>query len=263
MFPDVLLYLILALLAIGGLLWFMCAPSSKGKRASFLVGAKVAHRGLHDKSIKENTFPGFVAAAEHHYGVELDVHLSSDGVPVISHDPTLTRVFGIERAVSSLTREELADIGVPTLAEVLQVLDKEKPLVVEIKGENGDTTVCQKTAEVLDGYDGCYCIESFNPLYVRWFKKHRPDVVRGQLSTHFGRDCGKPFPLRFLLKNLFTNMLGRPHFIAYEHRYGSTAALRFCRLLGAVTVAWTVKTKEEEIASSPYFSGIIFESYRP
>ena len=45
--------------------------------------------------------------------MEIDVRLSADGVPVLSHDATLERMAGMNRAVSSLTANELGRIAVP------------------------------------------------------------------------------------------------------------------------------------------------------
>ncbi|UOE45083.1 glycerophosphodiester phosphodiesterase [Agromyces larvae] len=85
----------------------------------------LAHRGL-AVEVPENTLAAFDAAVRTgvHY-VETDVHLSRDGVAIVSHDPTLERVAGREDRVSDLTSAELAAIdlgagaGFPTLADAL------------------------------------------------------------------------------------------------------------------------------------------------
>ncbi len=231
-----------------------------GKKAEAFRGKRIAHRGLHGGNVVENTLPAFRRAAENGYGVELDVQLSSDGEAVVCHDYDVKRVFGIDRKVKDLTAAELAALGVPTLAEVLDVLDKELPLVVELKGENGDVSVCQKTAEVLDGYEGLYCVESFNPLYLRWFRKNRPAVVRGQLSTRFTKKTrAGSTVLNFVLRHLLLNFLSAPHFIAYDFRYADSASLRACRRLGAMTFGWTPKGMEEIVEAEKSFDAVIFE----
>ncbi|MBQ4064635.1 MAG: glycerophosphodiester phosphodiesterase, partial [Clostridia bacterium] len=189
------------------LLYLFLVFPGDGKKAEAFRGKRIAHRGLHCDDAVENTLPAFRRAAEKGYGVELDVQLSRDGEAVICHDYDVKRVFGVDRKVKDLTAAELAALGVPTLVEVLEVLDKALPLVVEIKGENGDASVCRKIAEVLDGYSGLYCVESFNPLYLRWFKKNRPAVVRGQLSTRFTKKnrAGSGL-LNFALRHLLLNV---------------------------------------------------------
>jgi glycerophosphoryl diester phosphodiesterase len=69
-------------------------------------------------------------------GVEFDVRLSADGVPVLLHDETLARVQGRPEPVDAVSVAELAALGVPTLAEVLAALPAEAFLDVELKGED-------------------------------------------------------------------------------------------------------------------------------
>ena len=58
---------------------------------SWLTARPIAHRGFHDmnKTRWENTLSAFAAAVERGYAIECDVHLSSDGVPVVIHDDDL------------------------------------------------------------------------------------------------------------------------------------------------------------------------------
>jgi glycerophosphoryl diester phosphodiesterase len=78
----------------------------------------LAHRGYH-LDVPENTMAGFDAAVKLGVdGIETDVRLSRDGLPVIIHD----RVTARKRAVADLTRSEIAsDVGHPVavLAEIL------------------------------------------------------------------------------------------------------------------------------------------------
>ena len=256
------LYITLAVIGVLIFLYFFAICPANGRKAADFDGRFIAHRGFHGGDIKENTIPAFKKAVELGYGIELDIHLSSDKVAVIHHDYTLKRVFGVDKKVSELTAKELNAIGVPTFNEVLEIIGGKVPLVAEIKGESSDTEVCEKAAELLDNYDGIYCIESFNPLYVRWFKKHRPKVIRGQLSAAFGkRDNKKAFRYQ-LLRHLLLNFLSRPHFIAYEHKYPSVSA-RLCALLGAHMVCWTIKSESDLNNSKKHYRTYIFESFEP
>ncbi len=258
------LWLIMVPVALA-LLWLYLIFPGKGKKAAAFRGCRIAHRGLHGGAVIENTLPAFAAAVEGGFGIELDVQLSSDGVAVVCHDADLERVFGIGREVGSMTAGELQEIGVPALSEVLALIDGRVPLVVELKGENTDVSVCVRAAALLDGYRGLFCVESFNPFNLRWFKRHRPQVIRGQLSSRFP---GKKRPGRailcFVLRHLITNFLCRPDFISYEHRYGGALSLRICGRLGADRFAWTIPSEEEEReAERQGFTAFIFEGYLP
>ena len=256
------LYIILAVIGVLVFLWLFAICPANGRKAAAFDGKFIAHRGLHGGDIKENTREAFEKAVEHGYGIELDIQLSSDGVAVINHDYTLKRVFGVDKKVSELSARELRTIGVPTFDEVLKIIDGRVPLVAEIKGESSSVDVCVKAAELLDNYDGIYCVESFNPLHLRWFKKHRPKVIRGQLSTAFGKRDDKKRLLYKLLRHLLLNFLSRPHFIAYEHNYNNLS-LRLCALLGAHMVCWTPKSADDVNKAKKHYSTFIFEGFEP
>lgn len=256
------LYITLAVIGALLILYLFAICPANGRKAAAFDGKLIAHRGFHCGDIKENTVPAFKKAVELGYGIELDIQLSSDKVAVINHDYTLKRVFGVDKKVSDLTVAELNAIGVPTFKEVLDIIGGKVPLVAEIKGENANVEVCEKAAELLDNYDGIYCIESFNPLYVRWFKKHRPKVIRGQLSTAFGKRDDKKGLVSKLLRYLLLNFLSRPHFIAYEHNY-KNLSLRLCALLGAHMVCWTIKSETDLNNSKKHYRTYIFESFEP
>lgn len=99
---------------------------------------RLAHRGDW-RAGAENTLPAFQAALALPAcdGLEFDVRLAADGVPVICHDDTLQRVHGRPEAVAALQSGELSDIGVPSLADVLAAVGRHPFLDVEIKVDGG------------------------------------------------------------------------------------------------------------------------------
>ena len=235
--------------------------AAKLKSAKFR-GKLIAHRGLHSVTMKENTAAAFRAAVQAGYGIEFDVRVSADNVPVISHDSSLKRVFGIDVKVEDIGAIELAKIGVPTLAETLEIAGGRAPLVVELKMDDASSKVCELTAPLLKVYKGDYCVESFHPAaLVRW-KKLMPDDTRGQLSSLFrGEKKGK---LKyFILRNLLMNFLTRPDFIAYDIRGAGNLPRRYCRACGTPAVAWTIRSQAELDASRKYFDTFIFENFLP
>jgi signal transduction histidine kinase/glycerophosphoryl diester phosphodiesterase len=94
----------------------------------------LAHRGDH-RVHRENTLAAFRAASliPGVDGVELDVRGSRDGIPVVIHDLTLERLFGVPSAVSDLDATALAGIGVPRLADTLMALPARAFVDVELK----------------------------------------------------------------------------------------------------------------------------------
>ena len=103
---------------------------------------RLAHRGDFRRA-PENSLAAFAAALANPRcdGLELDVRVSADGVPVINHDATLARVHGRPERVDELTASALGTIGIPTLAEVLALAGREPFLDVELKGDPGPAAV--------------------------------------------------------------------------------------------------------------------------
>lgn len=239
-----------------------CRPDMSG---IFSSDGLFAHRGLYGSGVKENTAEAFFLAVKYGYGVEFDIRLSSDKIPVVIHDATLLRVFGIDRRVEMMTAAELKAAGVPMLYEVLKIIGGSVPIIAEIKADWKDISVCPAAAELLDGYSGAYCIESFNPLVLMWYKKHRKAVIRGQLSTNFVRDGEKGNRyLYFALRHLLLNFITSPDFIAYKHTYTRAFSLNICRKIYRIpTAAWTVRTADELSVCRKSFNVFIFENFKP
>ena len=101
-----------------------------------------------------------------------------------------------------------------------------------------------------DGYEGRFCIESFDPIAVRWFKKNRPFMVRGQLAGSLKKQGTKINILsEFLLKNLWVNTINAPDFVAYrfEDRKGfspGTKAQSSCGPSGKTKICLWLKPWE-------------------
>lgn len=232
-----------------------------------------AHRGLHDNAsdAPENSLRAFRKAMEAGFGIELDVQMTKDGVPVVFHDYTLERVCGVEGKVYQRTYEELQQLSlygtdqrIPRFEDVLKMVDGKVPLIVELKIEATDVSVCTAADRLLSEYKGMYCIESFNPLGVFWYRRNRRKVVRGQLADAFHKVGEYKGPLYFLLQNLLFNWLGKPDFIAYNHKYPGMLSRSLCKkLYRSTAAAWTIKSQEELDEAEKYFDIYIFDSFLP
>ena len=261
----------ISLLVIFLLYLFLVAPGKK-KEMERYKKVLYAHRGLHNADRAENSMSAFKAAVEAGYGIELDIHLSKDGELVVFHDDTLDRVCGREGKVTDFTADELAtfklsgtDDGVPRFADVLALVDGKVPLLVEIKEDAGSTAVSKAACKMLAEYKGDFIVESFNPMALAVVKKQLPGVCRGFLSRCYYEHEQYRKPLFFILQSLLTNFACRPAFIAFEHNCTKSFALRFVRgLFGVPTLAWTVRSAEEEkVARENGFDTVIFENYLP
>lgn len=236
----------------------------------------IAHRGFFDNEGKapENSMMAFRKAAGHGFGIELDVRLTADNYMVVFHDENLKRMCGITKKVRNCTYNELRKYTlkdtletIPLLREVLNEIAGKVPLVIEIKakGNYGDTV--KKLAEIMKDYRGIYCIESFNPLAVAWYRKKHPEVLRGQLSSGYLID-GNGSILSILRETVFSNLLlnwySKPDFIAYNHEHASQFPFYVCRkLYGVENVAWTIRNQEELNKAKEIFQVFIFDSFIP
>lgn len=99
---------------------------------------RLAHRGDW-RAAPENTTEAFRAALAIPAcdGLEFDVRASSDGVPVICHDPTLKRIQGRPDYVDAVSSSTLGSLGIPTLAQVLLSVGRRPFLDVELKVDVG------------------------------------------------------------------------------------------------------------------------------
>ena len=269
---GIICLIVIGLLAIVYL--FLIFPRIVGRPdSSYLHGVHYAHRGLFDNESEapENSLPAFRKAVEAGYGIELDVQLSKDGELVVFHDETLKRMCGVDGKVWEYTLEELQTMKlagsketIPTFESVLEAVGGKVPLIVEYKFDRVDYRVCEKGNEALKPYDGTYCIESFHPFVVRWYRKHRPDIVRGQLSQDMLKVKNEKYPrwMMFCMTYLLVNVLGRPDFVAYCHEDANNISRRICTLLGAIPVTWTIQSREQYEKAKRQFKLFIFDGFR-
>jgi len=137
---------------------------------------RLAHRGDW-RVAPENTLAAFAAALRVPGcdGVEFDVQLSRDGVPVVLHDETLARVQHRHERVDALDAAELGIAGVPTLAETLAMLGPDPFLDVELKGDaHGDATASVLRAMRGDA-GGRAVLSSFDPPSLAAMADRLPD----------------------------------------------------------------------------------------
>lgn len=264
--------LFVALIATLYVLSTMCREGHPGLQG--LRGWVYAHRGLHGAGVPENSILGFQKALEAGYGIELDVHLMSDGSLAVIHDSSLLRTVGLDACIEDQTAESLSSFllegtqeRIPLLNEVLSLFQGKAPMIIELKCvRNNYAELCRAVCDLLDSYNGVYCLESFDPRCIYWLRRNRPDLIRGQLTENYFRSKSPKIPslLKFLLANQMLNFLLRPDFIAY--RFSDRKCLSNLlteRFWNAQSVTWTLKTKEELDTAIKENRIPIFEGFCP
>ena len=236
------------------------------KTLNFLLDNYIAHRGFHNAENPENTLGAFERAIEKNYTIELDVQLLKDGTIVVVHDNKLSRLCAEDKYVSNCTYEEIKNLkilnsaySIPTLKEVLELVNGKVPLLIEIKNTLKVGELESETYELLKNYNGEYAVQSFNPYSLAWFKDNAPNVLRGQLSSFFKGE-NLSFVKKLLLKKLKLNKVSNPNFISYN---AENLPNKYCKRCDLPVLAWTVRSQEQYLEVIKHCDNIIFENFEP
>lgn len=239
------------------------------KEYKWLTDTYIAHRGLFDnKALPENSLPAFENAAKNAFGIETDVQMSRDGVLVVFHDDTLKRMTGVDGKLADWDFAELrklrlldTDCVIPTFEEFLSAANGVN-LVVEIKTHEHIGEAERKVCEALKRYKGNYCVESFDPYIIRWFKVNAPHIIRGTLSCSYEGAPWSKFKKR-LLADLKLCRWNGSQFIAYDAAtvHTNKAVRRFSKRIPII--CWTIRSQEQYDKLHDYFDNMIFDSFMP
>ena len=142
------------------------------------------------------------------------------------------------------------------------------PLIIELKAEKNVKELCAAVMEQIDRYPSLnYCVESFDPRVVYWFRKHRPDVIRGQLTENFcrSRDAVRKwgYIMTFGMWCGAPDILSRPDFIASKFRDRKNLIMRLRHRLGVRQVNWTIKNRRQLDDVDREGGLSIFERFNP
>lgn len=264
-------YIALGILAFLLLLYlFLIFPAlRRHPHRQWLAGRYIAHRGLHDlwENTPENSLAAFREAVQLGLAIEIDIHLTADGQVVVFHDSDLRRMCGVDGTVEKQTLAQLktyrlngTEEQIPTLQECLETVGGRVPLLIEFKCDfDSWKPLCQAANTILTTYTGPYLVQSFFPLSMWWYRRHRKDICRGQLSSAF---LHEPLQQRLLGKLLF-NFLSRPDFVSYDHHFADSFSLKLNIALGAFPVGWTFTSQNDLDTDRKRYKTYIFETFLP
>lgn len=266
---------ILLVFALLFALWLWLIAPERGADFAPFAAYDYAHRGLHDleRGVPENSLPAFAAAAEHGYGMEFDLQLTKDNYVVVHHDNRILRSCEADKIIGEMDLAELrqyrlfgTEEHVPLFSEVLETVAGRTPLIIELKGYQTPEELCPRVMKELEGYAGLYCVESFDPRIVKWFRDHRPELVRGQLMERLeaGQENELTRTQAFFGRHMCTNYLTRPHFEAYDFHNRDSLSLPLARrIFHMQEVSWTIRTPEDHKRAKDMGNLSIFEGFRP
>ncbi len=230
---------------------------------TWLTNQPIAHRGIFDnEEVAENSLSAFKACVERGCPIEIDVRVTKDKKVVVFHDDKLCRMTDIDGYVSHLTYEEIkgakllkTNDTIPTLEEVLALVNGSVPLLIEIKNIGG-VTYEKELYEILRNYRGEYAIQSFSPLILEWFKLNAPMVKRGQLASFFKNEKELNPIIRYSLKRLKQNKRSDPDFISYKLE---DLPNKYVKKAGLPVIAWTITSEDEVKRAKAVADNYIFQ----
>lgn len=234
----------------------------------WLTQYPIAHRGLHDynRTVPENSMAAFAKAISKKYPIELDIQIISDGTIVVFHDSDLHRACGVSTKTKDLKIEDLDSFRlfgtpekIPTLLEVLELVDGQVPILIELKTDKlFNRLIERKTLELLADYQGEFALQSFNRFTVRWLQKNCDETI-GQLAEA----SLAPKPINYILEYVQLNKMHKPDFIGYDINLFPNKTVAYFKQKGIPILAWTVGSKQQLEQKGHYFDNIIFEGIIP
>lgn len=242
---------------------------------SFLT-RPIAHRGLHGPKAPENSRAAFRAAIDAGYGIELDVQPSRDGVPMVFHDYDLKRLTPETGPIAQRSAAELAAIPlwgssetVPTLTEVLTLIDGQVPVLIEIKDQDGAlgtglTGLEKAVADCVAGYDGDVAIMSFNPNGIQILSR-MTDTALGLVTCDFQAEDWPtiPAPTRERLAQIPDFDISGACFISHNQAELANPRIAELKTADVPILCWTVRSAEDEARAREVADNITFEGYLP
>ena len=229
-----------------------------------LIARPFAHRGLHGPGRIENSRAAFAAAIEARHGIELDVQASRDGAAMVFHDERLERLAEHAGPICSLVQRELERIRlrdsaetIPSLAEVLALIDGRAPLLIEVKAPGREVDALSRAvAGALRDYKGPVAVMSFNPEVGHWFARHEPGRLRGLVVTEKGRKW------RGWLTRRLALWRSKADFLAYDIRDLPSAFAESAQRKGLRVLTWTVRSVKDRARAAEHADQIIYEVER-
>lgn len=239
----------------------------------FITARPIAHRGLHDfrQGVVENTASAFQAAIEKGYAIECDLQITRDGEAVLFHDDTLERVTEGKGLVKDMTTAEMKALAirnskdhVQTLGEMLSQVKGQVPLVIELKPQwDGDESLARRTVEVMKGYEGPYCLMSYDPDVVAAVRRLSPDTVRGIVAErNLDYYAGAMAPRRLIeLRTLSHLTRTQPDFVSFYAEELPWAPVAAFRAAGKPVITWTIRSPAEARRARRNSDQITFEGF--
>lgn len=235
---------------------------------NLLLNLPIAHRGLHNDLIPENTIHAIDSAFNNNFNCEIDVRLTKDKKVILFHDDSLLRLCGIDRFVNDLTYEEIKNYEIskssetiPLLTDVLKIIPNNKILLIELKNMNLPGTLEELVLEEIRNYHDRVCLQSFSPFTTTWFKRKTRNIPVGFITSDFQDEEINVFTKFFLTRKLLVKYI-KPDFLSVDINI-NPKKISFFKKLDLPILTWTIDSFEMLNKSKDFSNNIIFEKMNP
>lgn len=195
----------------------------------------IGHRGAKGNGLTNTLDAMRYAITEGADGLEFDIRLTNDGVPVVIHDDTLLLTRGINRSVRTLTLQELNNLSannpVPTLKQVLDEFWGKSYLNIELKSRGSGQAVVALLASSYIRHEKDWQNCLISSFKIKELRDIRSNTSHAQLALLHNRN-----PFTFLIYQRSLRFAG----LGFHRLYTSLLALAIARRLGIFTYAYTV-----------------------
>ena len=211
----------------------------------------IAHRGIHNEAIPENSMKAFSLALKKNIPIEFDVHILKDKNIVVFHDDNLKRMTNKNKFIKECTYEEIKDLKlkntdekIPLLKDVLKLVDGKVLLDIELKMDVTDHSLEDGLIEILKDYNGEVILKSFDYRKVKYLKKHTNYKIGLLIKRMSGfKD--------FIIRNINFNIMIKPDFLACNKNMLDCKSVKTFK---KDIYIWTIKNKDElKIYKSDYY----------
>lgn len=216
----------------------------------------IAHRGIHNEFVPENSIESFKIASNQQYSIELDIHMLKDNQIIVFHDNNLKRMTKIDKEIKNCTYEELKKIKllnsnetIPLFNDVLKTVNGKVPILIEIKIDKKIIKFLKKTFKLLKKYDGVYYFQTFNFRTIIIFKLFRKNQKIGLLVSSNQNKMYYVF-VKFFIK------IFKPDFLSYPLKRKNDKILKKYK---NPIIMWTIRNEKDYHKAEKYAKKIIFE----
>lgn len=204
----------------------------------------IAHRGIfNNTTIPENSIKAFKKAVKLGYAIELDLEMTKDNVLIVFHDSNLKRMTCIDKYVKDVTYNEIKNVyllntkeTIPTLEDVLKIVDNKVLLNIEIKKDIRYKTIIDNLSKLLNKYNSYSIIQSFDYKAIYYINKHYNNYKKGILISDKSKKNNLYQKIMFKLCNIdfisiSKSLINSKKYQKYYNKYS--------------ILIWTFKSSEE------------------